>query len=104
MNIYKEIEQIVALNKRRTKLISSLESKGIETDGLDFDRAYTIEGCIEKDGHLYSNVGNRLDNSGLVDNDYYCCQFTGYLEDDYYGTIYFATDERDIFVAIPFEM
>ena len=52
--------------------------------------------------HLYQG-GCRLDN-GYAEEDYYCCQHTGYCEDCYYGTLYFKTDVPGQFVAVPFEM
>lgn len=103
MNVYKEIEKIAKLNSQVNDLISKI-SKKIDDGGLDFRSAYFVEGCIEKSGHLYNKDGLVLDNSGLVDNDYYCEQHTGYCEDDFYGTLYFSTKTKGLFVAIPFWM
>lgn len=104
MNIYKEIKQIAELNEKRTTLINNLEEDGLDTYELDLGTAWFERECVEKDGHLYNKDGERLDNCGLVDNDYYCKQYQGYIEDDYYGTIYYATDEKGVFVAVPFAM
>ena len=104
MNIYKEIKQIAELNAMITDLSNNLEEKEFDTDGLDFYNAYFVRECVEEDGRLYNKDGSRLDNSGLVDDDYYCYQRVGYLEDDFYGTLYYATDEVGVFVAIPFAM
>ena len=104
MNIYKEIKKIAELNEVIIDLNNNLEENGFDTDGLDFRSAYFIKNCVEENGHLYDYDGNRLDTSGLVDDDYYCCQHTGYCEDDFYGTLYYATDEERVFVAVPFAM
>lgn len=104
MNVYNEIKQIAKMNDMQTELINKLVEKDFETDGLDFKYAYFVRNCTEEDGHLYNYDGGRLDNSGLVDGDYYCKQYKGYCEDDFYGTIYCATDEEGLFVAIPFAM
>ena len=103
MNIYKEIEQILELRNKIDDLIKDLEKNGLDTYGLDFAEAYFVKGCVEKNGHLYQD-GRRLDNSGLVDNDYYCNQHTGYLEDDFFGTLFFATDKESVFIGVPFAM
>ena len=104
MNIYKEIKQIAKLNEQRYSLVKKLEKDGFDIDGLDLELSYFVNGCIEKNGHLYDENGRRLDNCGLVDNDYYCSQYVGYLGDDFHGTLYYATNEKGVFVAIPFEM
>ena len=100
MNIYPEIKKIAGANAKVERLVAAL-GKYLDTDGLDFSCAYLIDGCTEKNGHLYRN-GRRIDRDGLVDNDYYCTQYTGYCEDYYYGTIYFKTNVPGQFVAVPF--
>lgn len=102
MNIYKEIKDIAKANAKIERLANLLAEK-IYCDGLNFAEAYFVSGCREKNGHLYHGEA-RLDNSGLVDDDYYCDQYTGYLGDDFYGTLYYKTDVRGVFVAIPFDM
>ena len=104
MNIYKEIKKIAELNEAIVYLINNLEENEFNTDGLDFRSAYFIKNCVEENGHLYDCDGNRLDNHGLIDNDYYCCQHTGCCEDDFYGILYYATEEEGMFVAVPFVM
>ena len=102
MNIYPEIKKIAGNNEAIKRLREKL-SKKIDYDGLFFEHAYFITGCKERGGHLYRD-GHRLDNGGLVDEDYYCDQHTGYCEDDYHGTLYFKTNVPGQFVAVPFDM
>lgn len=102
MNIYPELKQIAGANAKICKLIEKLESK-IDCGGLSVENAYLISGCTEKNGHLYRN-GCRLDNRGLVDDDYYCNQHVGSCEDYFYGTLYYKTNVPGQFVAVPFEM
>lgn len=102
MNIYQEIKKIAGANQKVERLSKMLTNK-IDTEGLDWTAAYLIEGCKEKDRGLYQN-GCRLDNCGLVDDDYYCKQHTGYCEDDFYGTLYFKTNVPGQFVAVPFAL
>ena len=104
MKIYTKIKHIVELSETIELLIKELEQQGLETDGFDFRAAYFVRDCVEKDGHLYHKEGHKFDNSGLVDDTYYCNQYTGYLEDDFYGTCYYKTDEQGLFVAVPFSM
>lgn len=105
MNIYPEIKQIVELNEKITQLIEKLSSQ-LDVDGCDFYDAYFVENCEEINNHLYDSKENQLDNDsyGLIDDDYYCCQYTGYCEDDFYGTLYFKTDVPGQFVAVPFSV
>ena len=102
MNIYPELKQIAGANAKIYRLAQKFAER-LDVEGLDFSGAYIINGCSEKNGHLYQE-GERLDNCGLVDDDYYCSQYTGYCEDDYYGTLYFKTNVPGQFVAIPFHM
>ena len=102
MNIYPELKKIAGANAKIERLAEKFSEK-LDIDGLAVAGAYLVNGCSEKNGHLYQN-GHRLDNHGLVDDDYYCRQFTGYCGDDYYGTLYFKTNVPGQFVAIPFQM
>ena len=97
-----EIAKIAELNEEIKRLCEVVEEK-LDCDGLDLGCACFVENCVEKNGHLYE-AGGRLDNCGMVDNDYYCNQHTGYLGDDFYGTLYYATDKKGVFVAVPFAM
>lgn len=105
MNIYPEIKKIAELNEEIKQLTEKLETQ-LDIDGLDFQAAYFVKDCEEKNNHLYDSKGNILDNDsdGLVDDDYYCCQYTGYCEDDFFGIVYYKTNVPGQFVAIPFEM
>lgn len=103
MQIIHEIKKIAAANDKRDHWIKQLELSGFETDDLCLENARLIDGCKEKNGHLFR--GNRmLDNNGLVDDQYYCFQVQGYCEDDFYGTLYFKTNVPGQFVEVPFHM
>lgn len=100
MNIYPELKKIAGKNESIRRLITALVEK-IDCEGMNWSESYLVSGIKEKEGYLYKD-GQRLDNSGLIDNDYYCNQHTGYCEDDYYGTLYFKTNVPGQFVAVPF--
>lgn len=102
MQIYKELKEIAELNTRIIELSNQMQIKGIDLDGLNLERAEFVKNCVEENGHLYNKDGCKLDNSGLVDDEYYCEQHQGYIEDDYYGTLYYATDEEGTFISVPF--
>ena len=102
MVIYPELKKIAALNDKIERLAAAFEEKS-SAEGLDLRAATLITGCREKNGYLYQN-GVRLDNGGITDNEYYCRQYSGYCEDDFYGTLYFKTDVPGQFIAIPFAM
>ena len=103
MFIYPEFKKIAGMNAAIERLAEKLAIKLYDLEGLDFSNAYLVNGCKEKKGHLFCG-SKRLDNYGLVDDLYYCNQHTGYLEDDYYGTLYFKTNVPGQFVAVPFSM
>lgn len=102
MKIYPELKKIAGKNEAVKGLIEKIREK-IGCEGLEFERAYFVNGCEEHGGHLYRG-GTRLDNSGNIDDEYYCNKYTGYCEDDYYGTLYFKTDVPGQFVAVPFDL
>lgn len=103
MNVYKELERIAEMNCSIKKTAKRFAEKR-DIEGLDFSRAFLIEGCKAEGETLYDAAGERLNNCGLVDDDYFCNQHTGYCEDDYYGTLYFATKEPGKYIGIPFQM
>jgi len=100
MHIYPELKKIAGKNAAIKRLTEQLEEK-IDCADLHLQEAYLVDGCSEKDGHLY-HKGGRLDSDGLVDNEYYCKQSNGFLEDEYSGTMYYKTDVPGQFVAVPF--
>ena len=100
MIVLQEIKRIAELNARIERLLEVLGEK-MESDGIYWKCAHFVDGCKERNGHLYSN-GERLDNVGLVDDLYYCDQYPRYFEDDFYGTLYFKTNVPGQFVAVPF--
>lgn len=85
-----------------SRLVEKLADK-LDIEGLDWSSAELISGCTERNGHLYEE-GERLDKDGLVDDLYYCTQYTGYSADYFSGTLYFKTNVPGQFVAVPFEM
>lgn len=104
MQIISELKKIAAANAKRDHWIEQLKLRGnVDLDGLVLEGAYLIDGCKERDGHLYKD-GHRLDNDdkGPVDEQYYCYQRQGYGEDDFYGTLYFKTNVPGQFVEVPF--
>ncbi len=102
MKIYPEIKKIAGHNAAISRLIEKLDDK-LDSEGVDWGSAELISGCTERGGHLYEE-GERLDTDGLVDDLYYCAQYNGCCEDDFYGVLYFKTNVPGQFVAVPFEM
>lgn len=61
--------------------------------------------CIIKNGALYDSNGGLLSkDGGCMDEDipYFVNQYTGYCEDDYYGTMFIKVDEDNTFVAVEY--
>lgn len=91
MNIYKEIKEIAKCNSKIDSLVNKLSEK-IDTEGIAWQTARFVS-MSRKD----------LEKLELVDDDYYCQQYTGYIEDDYYGGLYFKTDVPSQYVKVYFE-
>lgn len=102
MIIIPELKKIAGLNVKFKRLVENVAEK-MDIDGLDIASAYLVSRCTVKGENLYKD-GRRLNNSGLVDDLYYCDQHAGYCEDDFYGTLYFKTDVPGQYVAVPFAM
>lgn len=102
MIIIPELKKIAGANAK-IKRLAEIVGQKMDTDGLELENAYLISGCSAKGEHLYQD-GHRLDNSGLVDDLYYCDQHQGYCEDYFYGTLYFKTNVPGQYVAVPFDM
>lgn len=103
MKIIPELKKIAGHAAAIGRLVDHLNISGkLDTDGLGLEAAYLVDGCREKNRHLYRG-DKRLDRQGLVDDLYYCYQKQGYMEDDFYGTLYFKTNVPGQFVAVPFE-
>lgn len=72
---------------------------------------FKVEGfernCVEQNCLLYDSNGNYLaegskwDSTGMVDDLYYVNQHSGYLEDDYYGTMYYKISDK-LFVKVSY--
>lgn len=101
MIIIPELKKIAGMNEKIKRLSERLEEE-YDIDGLEWERAYLVSGCRVKGQSLYNSDGHRLNNSGLVDDLYFCNQYTGYCGDDFYGTLYFKTNVPGQFVAVPF--
>ncbi len=74
-------------------------------DLTDWDATGVYDGCIIKDGYLYDSKGKLLSKYGGCMNEdvpYFVNQYTGYCEDDYYGTMFIKVDEKNTFVAIQY--
>lgn len=64
-----------------------------------------LYGCYEKDGHLYNKDGEVVSEetcSGDLSEKYYVNQSCGYLEDDYYGTLYYMVDNKGTVVEVSY--
>lgn len=74
---------------------------------IDNDMVYEIKGiikgCAVIDGCFYDSRGKRLARGRLVDDKYFCDQYTGYLEDNYHGYMYYPIDDNGTVVAVYYE-
>ena len=101
MIIHDEIRKIAEINELREFIIQGLENR-MDIDGLDFSKAVILNGCKERDGHLFDTEGKQLDIQGMFKNEYYCEQHQGYVVDDFYGNLYYPTSKTGVFIRIPY--
>ena len=99
MIVYPELKKIAGHNQAICELIEKLKDK-LDCDGLMFECAKLISGCNITNNCLYR--GKILLSDHLVDDVYFCKQYRGYCEDDYYGNLWFKTNVAGQFVEIPF--
>ena len=92
MKIYKEIKEIAKCNSKIERLTDRLSERFDVGEDIEWNTAIFVS---MKDKDL-----KRLD---LVDDDYYCDQHVGYLEDDFYGWLYFKTDVPGQYVRVHFQ-
>lgn len=84
----------------RPQVVEVFEDIGFNIDGFEYN-------CTEKNGLLYHNNGNpiaegdKYSSTGMIDDLYYVDQHTGYLEDDYYGIMYYKISDG-LFVKIEY--
>lgn len=98
MKIYKKVKRITNKLAQVHYLIEQLETE-IECDGIDWSTARLVSGLKEKPDGLYQ------DGVMIAEwaDECYVNQSQGYLEDDYYGHLYFKTDVPGQFVKVWFD-
>ncbi len=69
-------------------------------DCSDYTVCRILHNCRELNGKLYDETGNVVSDSGLIDDKYYCNQYSGYVEDDYHGYMYYKIDDKGTFVEV----
>ena len=72
---------------------------------MDWGAKGVYVGCTVKDGSLYDSCGTLLSKDGrCMDEElpYFVNQYTGYCEDDYYGTMFIKVDDENTFIAIEY--
>lgn len=74
--------------------------------GMEWGVVDIYRNCKIEDGVLYDAEGNALSNDGnCMDENipYFVNQYTGYICDDYRGTMFVKVDDENTFVAIQYE-
>ena len=95
MNTYKEIKEIAKCVSKIQRLVKKLEEK-IDTDDIDWERAELVS--------LTKEQIRRFEKTNGVTDDYFVEQHqSGYIEDSFYGWLWFKTDVNGQYVKVPFE-
>ncbi|MBQ8559067.1 MAG: hypothetical protein IJ439_03680 [Tyzzerella sp.] len=90
MKQYKEIKQIAKYIQKIQRLSEQLAER-IDVDDIEWNTA-----------HLVSMSKEQLSHLELVADEYYVKQYQGYIEDDFYGWLYYATDVPGQYVKVHF--
>lgn len=101
------IFEIASLQSKINKILSR-NQVAEEFEDMTF---FKIEGfernCIEQNSALYAGDGyyiadgDKYEPTGMIDDLYYVNQHSGYLEDDYYGTMYYKISDK-LFVKVSY--
>lgn len=95
MNIYKEIKEIAKCNSKIKRLADKVNEK-MQTDN------FSCNDIEWETARLVTMSRKDLEKLDLVDDDYYSEHHRGYLEDDFYGWLYFKTDVPGQYVKVHF--
>lgn len=99
MPIYKAAKRIACLNAQLARQVE-LMSQEIDSDGIEWYSAELVSGLTVRNGKLYREdipVAKWAD-------EYFVNQSQGYIEDNYYGWLYFRTDVPGQYVRVHFDM
>lgn len=100
--LIKRIYHIATLEMQLEELYSKISEDDTVSDCTSFRPYKILNNCREENNCLYDSNGILLARDGLVDNLYYCNQYTGFCEDDYYGTMYYKTNKQGQFIAVDY--
>lgn len=95
MNIYKEIKEIAKCNSKIKRLADKVNEK-MQTDN------FSCNDIKWETARLVTMSRKDLEKLDLIDDDYYSEHHRGYLEDDFYGWLYFKTDVPGQYVKVHF--
>ena len=98
----KRTYHIATLEIKLKELYSKISQNDIVSGCTNFNPYKILNNCREENNCLYDSNGIFLASGGLVDNLYYCDQYIGYLEDDFYGTMYLKTNKQGQFIAVDY--
>ena len=93
MNILKEVKEIAKKNAQIKILIDKL-SNNIDTEDIDWATASFVS--------LPKEEIKRFKRTNCETEDYFVDQWTGYVEDSFYGYLYFKTDVPGQYVRVHF--
>lgn len=97
-------KRLYTLGVLKRKELELLEIISEEFEDLsNYEVIQILYNCTVKNDCLYNSKGNRLAAGGLVDDKYFCDQYTGYCEDDYNGYMYYPVDNKGTYVKVWYE-
>lgn len=103
LNLIKELGEVT---KKYNLIREKLEMIYPFDELMDWGVTGVYPGCTIKDDMLYDSQGELLSDDGRCMDEgipYFVNQTTGYLGDDYHGTMFIKVDDENTFVAITYE-
>lgn len=91
MKIYKDIKKIVKCMSKVQRLAEKLENSDLDCDGIDWHTAELVS-LTKGQIRVFEET-----------EDYFVDQSQGYIEDNFYGHLYFKTDVPGQYVKVYFE-
>lgn len=104
--LYEEMSRLVRQLDECMEFQSGNEFVDNILSGCNWEARKIHYGCRAEKDALYSSDGELLSkSSGSLSNptSYYVNQSVGYVEDDYYGDMFIATDDKGTYVEVFYE-
>ena len=102
----RSLKKMGDLTQQLASIKETLNKSELFEDLSSWDVVGIYYNCKIKNGKLYTDADDLLSYDGICMDEeipYFVNQYTGYCEDDYYGTMFIRVDDLNTFVAVAYE-